>query len=48
MKRLIQQQIENPLAKRILHGDFAPGDTILVDSDGEMYSFAKEVAARPA
>jgi len=48
LKRLIQQQIENPLAKRILHGDFAPGDTILVDSDGEMYSFAKEVAARPA
>jgi ATP-dependent Clp protease ATP-binding subunit ClpA len=45
LKRLIQQQIENPLAKRSLRGDFAPGDTIVVDSDGETYSFAKEAAA---
>ena len=24
----LQQQVENPLAQRILHGDFAPGDVI--------------------
>ncbi len=45
LKRLIQQQIENPLAKRILRGDFAPGDTIVVDTAGEVYTFEKQVAA---
>ncbi|MGH8181862.1 MAG: AAA family ATPase, partial [Steroidobacteraceae bacterium] len=28
LKRAIQQQIENPLAQRILKGEFAPGDSI--------------------
>ena len=40
LKRLIQQMIENPLAKRIVTGDFAPGDTIEVDVSGEGYSFS--------
>jgi ATP-dependent Clp protease ATP-binding subunit ClpB len=30
LKRAIQQQLENPLAQQILHGDFGPGDTIRV------------------
>ena len=30
LRRAIQQQIENPLAERILQGTFAPGDRILV------------------
>ncbi len=30
LKRAIQQQLENPLAQRILAGDFLPGDTIRV------------------
>jgi ATP-dependent Clp protease ATP-binding subunit ClpB len=30
LRRAIQQQIENPLAERILRGAFAPGDRILV------------------
>ncbi len=46
LKRLIRQQIENPLAKRILRGDFAPGDAIVVDAGGEAYTFEKQVAAR--
>jgi len=41
LKRLIQQQIENPLAKRILAGEFSDGDHIEVDVSGETYSFAK-------
>jgi ATP-dependent Clp protease ATP-binding subunit ClpB len=41
LKRLIQQEIENPLAKRILTGDFAPGDTIAVDVGGEAFTFSK-------
>jgi ATP-dependent Clp protease ATP-binding subunit ClpB len=40
LKRAIQQQLENPLAERILSGDFAPGDTIRVDADAEGLSFA--------
>jgi ATP-dependent Clp protease ATP-binding subunit ClpB len=30
LKRAIQQEVENPLAQRILSGDFEPGDTIEV------------------
>ena len=41
LKRLIQQEIENPLARRILQGHFAPGDHIVVDAPGEMFSFEK-------
>ena len=31
LKRAIQQRLENPLAQRILAGDFAPGATIVAD-----------------
>ncbi len=41
LKRLIQQQIENPLARRILAGDFAAGDAITVDVGGDGYVFAQ-------
>jgi ATP-dependent Clp protease ATP-binding subunit ClpB len=34
LKRTIQQDIQNPLAMRILAGEFRPGDTIIVDADG--------------
>ena len=33
LKRVIQQEIENPLATKILDGDFAEGDTIEIDAD---------------
>ncbi len=39
LKRAIQQQIENPLAQKILAGEFDQGDTIKVDVDGEQFSF---------
>ncbi len=32
LKRAIQQQIENPLAEKILSGDFGPGDTVNVSA----------------
>ncbi|MCB9849493.1 MAG: ATP-dependent chaperone ClpB [Phycisphaerales bacterium] len=41
LKRLIQQYIENPLAKQILAGDFAEGDKIEIDVGGQMFTFAK-------
>ena len=37
MKRAIQQEIVQPLAMRLLRGDFADGDTIVVDvRNGEL------------
>ncbi len=41
LKRLIQQRIENPLAKYIVAGEFGPGDEIEVDADGGEFRFAK-------
>jgi len=36
LKRAIQQQIENPLAQKILAGDFSSGETVKIDvEDGE-------------
>jgi hypothetical protein len=33
LKRTIQRLVENPLARALLKGEFAPGDTIKVDAD---------------
>jgi ATP-dependent Clp protease ATP-binding subunit ClpB len=41
LKRAIQQQLENPLAREILEGRFQPGDTIAVDTEGGHLAFAK-------
>ena len=41
LKRAIQQQLENPLASRILSGAFASGDTVKVDAEGGQLVFAK-------
>jgi ATP-dependent Clp protease ATP-binding subunit ClpB len=48
LKRAIQQQLENPLAQRILRGDFGPGDTIRVVADGDALGFTKGVADKAA
>ncbi len=40
LKRVIQQEIESPLAKRILGGEYAPGGTVTIDVKGETFSFA--------
>ena len=41
LKRAIQSQIENPLAKAILEGRFAPRETIRVDYRGSKITFEK-------
>jgi ATP-dependent Clp protease ATP-binding subunit ClpB len=47
LKRAIQRHVENPLALRLLEGDFADGDTIRVDAhDGELV-FEKAAAGAP-
>jgi ATP-dependent Clp protease ATP-binding subunit ClpB len=48
LKRAIQQQLENPLAQRILRGDFAPGDTIRVVAEGDSLGFKKGVKEQAA
>jgi ATP-dependent Clp protease ATP-binding subunit ClpB len=40
LKRAIQQQVENPLAQRILRGEFAPGATVHVDAGPDGLAFA--------
>ena len=41
LKRVVQQQIENPLAQRILQGQFAPGDRVTVTLRDGALAFAK-------
>jgi len=40
LKRALQQLIENPLAQRILEGDFAPGDTITGELQDQQIIFS--------
>ena len=45
LKRALQRLVENPLALRLLEGDFAEGDTVLVDArDGELVFERAQVA----
>jgi ATP-dependent Clp protease ATP-binding subunit ClpB len=48
LKRAIQGQIENPLAKEILEGHFAAKDTITVDSKNGVIIFSKARESVPA
>ncbi len=41
LKRAIQQQLENPLARQILEGQFASGDTVRVEAEGGHLVFKK-------
>jgi ATP-dependent Clp protease ATP-binding subunit ClpC len=45
LRRTVQRKIENPLARRILAGDFTEGDTVHVDYDGTEFTFEKSAAA---
>ena len=42
LRRAIQHNIENPLSKRILDGEFAEGDTILIDSAADGLVFTRK------
>jgi len=42
LKRAIQQQLENPLASKILAGEFTSGDTVHVEAQGGQLVFRKE------
>ncbi|TXI43646.1 MAG: ATP-dependent chaperone ClpB [Lysobacter sp.] len=44
LKRAIQQQLENPLAQKILGGEYGNGDTVRVDAEGGRLAFGKDSA----
>ena len=41
LKRAIQHELQDPLAIKILEGEFVDGDTVKVDSTGECLTFSK-------
>ena len=45
LKRAIQRLVQNPLAVRLLEGEFSEGDTLVVDVDNGQLQFREEVAA---
>ena len=48
LKRTLQRQVLDPLAMRVLQGDFREGDTVRVDVSGGQLQFSKAEAAVPA
>ncbi len=46
LKRVIQREIENPIATKLLENEFLPGDRILVDVANERLTFRK-VGSQP-
>ena len=48
LKRAIQRLVENPLALRLLEGDFADGDTVRADAHDGGIVFEKAREAEPA
>jgi len=48
LKRAIQRELQDPLALRILSGDFHEGDTILVERGPEALTFTPVLQARAA
>ncbi|MEM9533292.1 MAG: AAA family ATPase, partial [Pseudomonadota bacterium] len=48
LKRAIQQSLENPLAQKILAGDYAPGDSVAVTVEGGELKFARGKAVLEA
>jgi ATP-dependent Clp protease ATP-binding subunit ClpB len=48
LKRAITRHLQDPLARKLIEGAFAPGDTILVKREGDALGFDKQSAAEPA
>jgi ATP-dependent Clp protease ATP-binding subunit ClpB len=48
LKRVIQKQLIDKLALKLLDGEFTPGDRVLVDAEDGELTFAKAGSAAPA
>jgi len=46
LRRAIEHHVENPLANKLLRGDFKEGDTIVVDLDNQQLTFSGKAKAR--
>jgi ATP-dependent Clp protease ATP-binding subunit ClpC len=48
LRRTVERRVENPLAKRVLLGEFAPGDSIAVDLDAQgEFTFTRHAGVAP-
>jgi len=45
LRRLIQKEVENPIARGLLAGEFRPGQTVVVDLEGDRLTFTARVPA---
>jgi ATP-dependent Clp protease ATP-binding subunit ClpB len=48
LKRALQRLVENPLALRLLEGEFEEGDAVRVDAENGELVFQKAPVAEPA
>jgi ATP-dependent Clp protease ATP-binding subunit ClpB len=48
LKRVIQKQLVDKLALKLLEGEFQPGDRVFVGAAGGELAFSKAAAAEPA
>jgi ATP-dependent Clp protease ATP-binding subunit ClpB len=48
LKRVIQKQLVDKLALKLLDGEFQPGDHVVVDTDAGALTFAKATSREPA
>ena len=48
LKRTIQRRVLDPLAMRVLAGEFSEGDRVLIDAEGGTITFRKAGVAQPA
>jgi ATP-dependent Clp protease ATP-binding subunit ClpC len=48
LRRVVQRQLESPLSRRVLAGDFESGDTVVVDWSAEGFTFTRSRAATTA
>ena len=50
LKRTLQRRIQDPLALKLLEGEFQPGDTVRVDAAaaGDAFTFTRVAEAVPA
>jgi ATP-dependent Clp protease ATP-binding subunit ClpC len=44
LRRVVQRQVENPISRRLLAGEFAEGDSVRVDHTADGYTFARQQA----
>jgi ATP-dependent Clp protease ATP-binding subunit ClpB len=44
LKRAIQRHLQDPLAMKVLKGEYLPGDTVVVDAAGEELQFARRAS----